>query len=356
MSLVIGSPLLTRSRARAPEEAGPVAGGSSATASSAANRPVRVLPRRSKAPRRGPVDSDAIQEVAPRSHSVPTSSVAVVITEPTAMVLDDPFFSALLAGIYATLAERSLLLVLLTPLTSRDMELAHAYLTGNHVDGAILASLHRDNRLPNRLREARVPIVVCGTPARGIVASYVDANNRQGAALAVDHLISLGRRKIATISGNLDTATAVDRQSGYRDALAAAGLPLDPTLEEVGDFLPNRAHTAMERLLLNHPDVDAVFAASDLMAAAALRVLQQARRRIPEDVAIVGFDDSPTARATNPPLSSVRQGIVELGREAVLMLMDEMQEPERAPRHLILGTELVVRQSSAGVEAAGPSD
>ncbi len=283
-------------------------------------------------------------------------SVALVIDEPKAGMLGDRFFASLIKGVHDALARRSLLMVLFAPQSAKDLALTEAYLLERHLDGVVLASLHGDNLLPNRLRGARIPVVLCGAPGRGLAAGYVGCNNRDGAAMAVDHLISLGRRKIATISGNLDTATAVDRQMGYRDALAAAGLPLDPTLEEAADDLPGRAHMAMERLLLNHPDVDALFAASDLMAAAAIRVLHQARRRIPEDVAVVGFDDSPTARATRPPLTSVRLPVEEIGREAVEMLIREMREPGEAPDRFILATELVVRESTLGPRRAGAPD
>jgi DNA-binding LacI/PurR family transcriptional regulator len=108
---------------------------------------------------------------------------------------------------------------------------------------------------------------------------------------------------------------------------------------------------AMERLLLNHPDVDAVFAASDLMAAAAMRVLHQARKAVPDDVAVVGFDDSPTAWVTRPPLSSIRQPIEEMGHEAVSILMREMAEPEEAPRQVVFATELISRESTIGAAA-----
>jgi DNA-binding LacI/PurR family transcriptional regulator len=244
-----------------------------------------------------------------------------------------------------------LLPVMLAPQSAKEQRLAQAYLLQGHFDGVVLISLPGDNQLPNRLRDAGIPAVLWGTPARGIVASYIDSDSRQGARLAVEHLISLGRRKIATISGNLDATGAIDRQMGYRDALVAADITLDPTLEEVADNLPNRAHMAMERLLLNHPEVDAVFAASDLMAAAAIGVLHQAGKRIPEDIAVVGFDDSPTALSTRPQLSTIRQPIEEMGHEAVSMLMREMQEPEEAPRQFIFATELVVRESTIGARA-----
>jgi DNA-binding LacI/PurR family transcriptional regulator len=284
-----------------------------------------------------------------------SNSVGVVITEPTTKLFGDPFFSPLLKGIYAALAERSLLLVMLAPQSTRDLELAQSYLLAKHVDGVILASLHGDLELLARLSSEGIPMVLCGRPPRGVKASFVDSDNRQGAMLAVNHLISLGRRRIATISGNLDMPGAVDRLAGYRQALTEAGISIDPTLEEVADYVPDRAHMAMERLLLNHPDVDAVFAASDLMAAAASRVLAQSRRRVPEDVAIIGFDDSPTARVAHPRLSSIRQPIEEMGHETVGVLMRQMEDPDEAPRQVIFTTELVVRESTVGAAAVGGS-
>jgi DNA-binding LacI/PurR family transcriptional regulator len=297
-----------------------------------------------------PAGSEAIAGQSPglarRGISPRSKTVAVVITEPPTRIFGDPFFSVLFAGIYDALGERSLLPLMLAPQPAKDLGLAEAYLLQGHFDGVVLISIHNDNQLPNRLRDAGIPAVLWGTPAKGIVASYIDIDNRQGGRLAVEHLISLGRRHIATISGNLDMTTAVDRLMGYRDALVAAHIALDPTLEEVADFLPNRAHMAMERLLLNHSEVDAVFVASDLMAAAAIGVLHQAGKRIPEEIAVVGFDDSPTALSTHPQLSTIRQPIERMGHEAIGMLMHAMQEPGRAPDHLILAAQLVVREST----------
>lgn len=333
-----------------------LAGVSRATASRVVNGNVAVSPEARQAVERAIEELDYVPNSSSRStlkHAC--NSVGVVITEPTTKLFGDPFFSPLLKGIYSALAERSLLLVMLAPQSARDLELAQNYLLDEHVDGVILASLHGDVQLPARLHEEGIPMVVCGRPPRGVKASFVDSDNRQGAMLAVNHLLSLGRRRIATISGNLDMPGAVDRLAGYREALTAAGIPLDPTLEEVADYVPDRAHMAMERLLLNHPDVDAVFAASDLMASAALRVLAQSRRRVPEDVAIIGFDDSPTAWATHPRLSSIRQPIEEMGHETVNVLVREMEDPGETPRQVIFTTELVIRESTVGVEAAGGS-
>ena len=328
------------------------------TAAAMRSFPAAASPPASGNPRTNPVVPPTTPEaIAGQStglvrhgRSPRSRTVAVVITEPPTKIFGDSYFSVLFAGIYDALSERSLLPLMLAPQPAKNLGLAEAYLLQGHFDGVVLISIHGDNQLPNRLRHAGIPAVLWGTPARGIVASYIDVDNRQGARLAVEHLISLGRRHIATISGNLDMTTGVDRLMGYRDALVAAHIPLDPTLEEVADFLPNRAHIAMERLLLNHPEVDAVFVASDLMAAAAIGVLHQAGKRIPEEIAVVGFDDSPTALSTHPQLSTIRQPIEQMAHEAIGMLMREMEEPGRAPDHVVLATELVVRESSTGAK------
>jgi DNA-binding LacI/PurR family transcriptional regulator len=275
-------------------------------------------------------------------------SVAVIIGEPAANLFDDTFFRPLVSGISAALAQRSMLMVLLALHSAQEMELAEAYLAGGQVDGAILVSLHGDNPLPARLRELGLSAVICGRPPKDLAVSYIDCDNRRGASLAVNHLIHLGRRHIATIAGNLDMPGAVDRLMGYRDALIGAGVALDPTLEEVGDYRAERAVVAMERLLDNHPDVDAVFVASDLMAVAAIKVLAKANRRIPEDVAVVGFDDSAAAKLSSPALSSVRQPIETMGHEAVDILVHHMSKPSAEPQHIVFGPELVIRESTMG--------
>jgi len=284
-----------------------------------------------------------------RARAIPgCRSVGVIIGEPAANLFDDTFFRPLVSGISAALAQRSMLMVVLALHSAQEMELAKAYLAGRHMDGAILVSLHGDNPLPAQLREAGLPVVICGRPPKDMAISYVDCDNRRGAALAVNHLIHLGRRHIATIAGNLDMPGAIDRLTGYRDALIGAGVALDPTLEEVGGYRADRAAIAMKKLLLNHPDVDAVFAASDLMAVAAIRVLAQANRRVPEDVAVVGFDDAAVARLSSPALSSVRQPIESMGREAVDILVHHMGKPSAEPQQIVFGPELVIRASTVG--------
>lgn len=277
-----------------------------------------------------------------------SGSIGLVITEPTGRLFSDPFFPRVLRGISAELNTRDLQLILLIPNSMADLSRTGDYLSAGHVDGVVLVSLHGEDPLPARLSAAGIPLVLVGRPLRDVPASYVDVDNRQGARSAVEHLISNGRNAVATISGPLDMPAGIDRLEGYRDAVGNAFRVTDATLEATGDFTQESGAKAMTRLLTKRPDLDAVFAASDLMAAGALSVLTAAGRRVPGDVAIVGYDDSPVAKSTHPQLTSVRQPIEEMGREVARLLVEAVEGTDRVQRRVILATELVKRASSAG--------
>ncbi|MEA2621973.1 MAG: hypothetical protein QOH61_883 [Chloroflexota bacterium] len=276
-----------------------------------------------------------------------TDSVALVIPEPTTKLFGDPFFPRLVTGISEVLSAANKQLVLLAPQNKADEERLQRYLMTAQADGVLLVSLHGEDPLPGDLARRGIPVVVGGRPpAEGI--SYVDVDNVQGALSAVRHLISIGRRKVATISGALDMTVGADRLEGYRRGLREAGLELDPRLEASGAFEQEGGRRAMSELLDRAPDLDAVFAASDLMAAGALQSLRRAGRRVPEDVAVVGYEDSSIATSTEPPLSSVRQPTEEIGREMARLLLADVASGQRVARRVVLDTELIVRESSGG--------
>lgn len=330
------------------DEVARVAGVSRATVSRVVNGSPKVSPeiRRSverAIDRLGYVPNRAARSLVTRR----SESIAVVITEPATRLFSDPFFPRVIRGVSTALAARDLQLILLMPDDLHEEERTVRYLTGGHVDGVILVSLHGNDPLPSELAARRVPLVVVGRPL-GVEVDHVDADNRGGATLATRHLLEGGRRRIATITGPADMVAGIDRLAGYRDALSEAGVPVDPQLIAVGDFTHEGGTAAMERLLATRPDLDAVFCASDLMAVAALGVLQTGGRRVPEDVAVVGYDDAPIATTTRPPLTSIRQPVEEMGREMVHLLVESMERRDRVPRRVILATELIRRASSTG--------
>jgi DNA-binding LacI/PurR family transcriptional regulator len=331
------------------EEVAHLAGVSRATVSRVVNGSPRVSPDvridvQAAIDRLGYIPNRAARSLVTRR----SDSIAVVITEPTGRLFSDPFFPRLLRGVSTELAARDRQLVLLMPESITEETRTADYLTAGHVDGALLVSLHADDPLPGRLGAAGMPIVMVGRPPKDVQASYVDVDNRQGGQTAVAHLVAGGRRVVAHIAGPQDMAAGVDRLRGYRDGLADAGLKAERSLEATGDFTQESGAAAMKRLLAARPDIDAVFAASDLMAAGALTALAAAGRRVPADVAVVGFDDSPVATTTTPQLSSVRQPIEAMGREVARLLVDAVETSDLVPRRVILATDLVRRASSAG--------
>jgi DNA-binding LacI/PurR family transcriptional regulator len=338
-----------RADAKTLEAVALAAGVSRATVSRVVNGSSRVTPETRKVVekaihRLGYVPNRAARSLVTRR----TDSVGLVIPEPTTRLFGDPFFPRLIRGINAVLAEADHILVLLTPQSAHDEERLGSYLVSGHLDGAMLVSLHGADPLPALLVERGIPVVVGGRPTRGIAVDVVDVDNVQGALQAVRHLIALGRRRILTVTGPLDMAPAQDRLAGYRTALEGAGIDHDPTLELAGDFEQTAARDAVERFIAAGGRFDALFAASDAMALGAMSAIRRAGLRVPEDVAVVGYDDSALALSSDPPLSSVRQPIEEMGREMARALLAQLGASRQVARSVVLATELVVRGSSGG--------
>jgi DNA-binding LacI/PurR family transcriptional regulator len=274
-----------------------------------------------------------------------TDSIALVVSESEERAFAEPFFARIVRGITDALAPSGmqLLLTFAHANDERIRRLAH-YLSG-HVDGVLLISLHAGDPLPAQLEAAGLPTVVGGLPVGLQPVSYVDIDNRGGARQAVDHLLGSGRRSIAVIAGPLDMTAGMNRLKGYRDALRAAGRPVVDDLIGYGDFSERSGASVMAELLAARPDLDAVFAASDPMALGAMRVLKDSGRRIPDDVAVVGFDDSPVGPHTDPPLSTVHQPVEQMGRRMTELLLARTRGAAMADLAVVLPTRLVIRGS-----------
>lgn len=270
-----------------------------------------------------------------------SGSVAFILSEPQDKLFEDPNFHNLLRLCTQVLAEHDITLLLTVAETGEDRKRIGRWVTAGHVDGALLISSHLGSPLIAELKERGLPFVVCGRPlGQERDVSYVACDDRDGARQMTAYLRSTGRERIGIITGPLDTPGGVDRLAGYHEVLG----PGDPRLVATGDYTRASGEEAMTRLLEQAPDLDAVFVCSDLMAAGAVAALERAGRRVPQDVAVGGFDDSRVATATTPPLTTIRQPWTRISNEMVRLLLAHIGGEEHAA--VILPTELVVRDSA----------
>ncbi|MCX5137227.1 LacI family DNA-binding transcriptional regulator [Streptomyces sp. NPDC060011] len=274
-----------------------------------------------------------------------SDSVGFLLTEPQERFFEDPNFNVLLRGCTHALAAHDVPLLLMLAGTEDERRRITRYITAGHVDGVLLVSSHSGDPVAEELREAGVPLVACGKPiGMGSKVSYVAADDRDGARDMVRHLLSLGRRRIGMVTGPLDTPGGVERLAGYREVLAEAGVEADDRLIASGDYSRASGEAGAVRLLERAPDVDAVFVASDLMAQGVLAALHKAGRRVPEDVSVGGFDDSPAATAATPALTTIRQPWDRISAEMVRVLLAQIGGED--PAAVILPTELIRRESA----------
>lgn len=271
-----------------------------------------------------------------------SNSVAFLLTEPQHLLFEDPNFSILLRGAAEALAKREMPLLLMVAGTPEERARITAYVTAGHVDGVLLISSHQGNQMVSALLRAGVPTIACGIPLgfEGKVG-YVAADDAGGARVMTRHLLDLGRTRVATITGPLDTSGGTLRLEGYR---AELGDRFDETLVAHGDYTRDSGDRAMRELLARHPDLDAVFVASDLMASGALVALRESGRRVPDDVAVGGFDDNGLAANVHPALTTMRQPFERISAEMVRLLLEVIEGQE--PAAITVPTSLVLRDSA----------
>jgi LacI family transcriptional regulator len=214
-----------------------------------------------------------------------------------------------------------------------------------YVDGLILCSLDFTPAHVEAVKNAAVPVTIIGRAPKEAGVDTVPANSRRGAAEAVRHLHSLGRRRIALLNGPEGTAPGTSRKLGYLDALRSCGLERDDTLIEVAaDFMLDPGRDAAERLLARTRP-DAIFCANDLLALGTLSALREAGLEVPRDVAVVGMDDTSLAAVSWPPLTSVDLGSYERAQLAAELLLKRIERPGRRPSSVGVEPRLVVRES-----------
>lgn len=271
-------------------------------------------------------------------------AIAVLLTRPNAQLFEDPTFSLLLQGISDGLAGTDLSLVLLVAGNEDERRRAARFIDPTHIDGVIRLSPLIDDPMLEVISRAGVPSVVCGKldqRTRPDRLWSVTTTDEDGAEQATRHLVEQGARRIAMIAGPLDAPGSEDRVRGYRSVLGEA---YDHDLVEHGDYDRDSGRLAMARLLDRHPEIDAVFCASDRMALGAMELLRHRGLRVPDDVLVVGFDGHEIGTTSQPTLTTVHQPIRQIGRAAVQMLVSALAGEDPGDR--LFPAHLVVRDSS----------
>jgi DNA-binding LacI/PurR family transcriptional regulator len=274
-----------------------------------------------------------------------SDTVGVVIPEDQGHVFGEPFFAGMIQGVTAQLSTTPFRFILIVARSADDRQWLRNYVASRHVDGVMLIAPQRGDPLGRMLADTGVPVVFMGKPFDIAGARYVDADNAGGVERAVEYLHGKGRRGIGMITGVPSMRSATDRLAGYRRGMTKVGLPVDELRIAASDYTEDGGERAMAELLGRGVPIDAVIAASDTAAVGALRALRTARVRVPRDVAVVGFGDDPNSARHQPPITTVAQPAVEMGRTLASLMVDAI-EGRPGKHRIVVPTRLVVRATA----------
>lgn len=263
--------------------------------------------------------------------------------------LDNGYIGEIARGIDEELSRVNYDLMLYTTHRQRGKESIHAHAIANGLTDGLILVVPLVTDYLRELQAQGFPYVLVDQSDPSGQSHVVDATNWQGAYEATQYLIQLGHRRIGLITGMMQIASARERLEGYRAALADHDIPFDLDLVVQGDFWQPMGYQAASKLLdLDHPPT-AIFASNDLSAFGAMQAVHERGLRIPEDVSVIGFDDIPQASLVHPKLTTVRQPLDEMGRVAVRMLLEQLENPSQPARRVTLSTQLIVRDSCQAI-------
>lgn len=294
--------------------------------------------------------SEAMAEKWLRNPSHPRFLIGLISDLLPIHDLKHPVFEKMLLGIRGRLAANHCDLLLCATLSigaDVRMRRAAAQQTIEHgVDGVIAWAIPNDGPECEAILSSGLPAIFVDNDVLGERAGSVMSNNVEAIATAVNHLYETGRRRIAHISGHFDTRPGVDRLLGYRSALERLGLPAREEYVVEGDYFHYSGFEATKRLLALPEPPDAIACASDAMAVGAMTAVEQAGLRIPDDIAVTGFDDADFAATVIPALTTMRQDAIGMGTAAAEAVLRMLEDPDSSPPVMLIETELIVRESS----------
>ncbi|HEX2620902.1 MAG TPA: LacI family DNA-binding transcriptional regulator [Phototrophicaceae bacterium] len=280
--------------------------------------------------------------------------VGLIIPNAPRMVFGDPFFPVLIHGITQAINRNNLTLSLfLFHSKEEETRTIKSILNTGLLDGLIITADRKEESFMPQLMQYEMPVVLIGRPATDARVTYIDTDNVTGGYLATEHLIRLGHRRVATV-GTTENTAGDDRMAGYLNALHDYGIDPDEKLIAFGDFSMQSGYTAMKAVLTAEPD--AVFIASDTMALGALRAIRDSGLRVPDDIAVVGFDDLEPALQADPPLTTIRHPIEQLGVMAVDTLSKILAEDGESPPPAVLPVSLIIRASCGAKQSEFPEN
>lgn len=278
-------------------------------------------------------------------------AIGVLIPSSTEEFFMNPFFPELLRGITDVVRREGLDLLLSTSDSGKeDVTSLTQMILGKRIDGVILLSSRMHDPLMKVLQKNPFPATLLGRPEDETNISWVNNDNIEASYQATRHLLALGHRRIGFLCGDESLTVTQDRLLGYQNALEEAGIPIDRQIIYISKFLEQGGYLGMMRLLANPSRPSGVVASDDLLAFGAMRAAGELGYRIPEDLAVVGFNNVRMAEIANPPLTSVDVHIYELGTSVAELLVEQMRNSERKQKTKILSTDLVIRKSCGGSE------
>jgi LacI family transcriptional regulator len=302
-----------------------------------------------------PVEEEAarrVREAVSSLNYTPHSAARTLASHKTKTIglllldIGGEFYTPMLRGIETVTSQAGYDLLIHSTSTTMSGASSRRSLGEHNTDGLLVFTEALDNAELIRLSEMDFPVVLMHqSPPKGVAIPVVTIENQTGTQKMVDHLIELhGCKRIVFLQGPVDNEDSEQREKGYRQSLKKHALPFDPNLVVRGGFESNQAHAAVIQAIANGLNFDAIFTGDDDNAVGVIQALREASRKVPEQVAIAGFDDSLFARILTPPLTTVRAPIEQVGREAVRQLI-RLIRGEQVEAHLVLPTELIIRQS-----------